>query len=167
MGRKISLSEGFCAYDFLSYYKKHISSKYIIRCLACHYIQSGLSYVEVSSLLKFNKNSIVEWIKKFDDGGMELLLSIRPGRGRKARLGKEIKQKFCESVILLQESRSGGRITAADIVEMAKNEYNISYSRSGIYKLLERCGLSWISARSIHPNADIEAQESFKKTFHL
>lgn len=165
MGRKIILSEEFCAYDFLSYYKKHRSSKYIIRCLACHYIQNGLSYVEVSSLLKFNKNSIVDWVKKFDQGGLELLLSIRPGRGRKARLSKEIKQEFCESVISLQESRPGGRITGADIVEMAKSEYNIAYSRSGMYKILKNCGLSWISARSIHPNADVEAQESFKKTF--
>ena len=26
-------------------------------------------------------------------------------------------------------------------------------------------GLSWVSARSVHPKADLDAQESFKKNF--
>ena len=38
------------------------------------------------------------------------------------------------------------------------------YSVNGIYELLARIGMSWISARSKHPQADINAQEAFKKT---
>ncbi len=163
MSRSIKLSIPFKKFDFLKYYKKHLSNKYIYRCLACHYLQSGKSYKEVSSLLCFNKNSLIDWIKKFEEGGIDSLLSIRPGRGRKTALDNSQKKSFCSSVISLQEARSGGRITGDDIVTMISNNYKINYSRSGVYKVLSRMGMSWVSARSKHPKTDLYAQEDFKK----
>ena len=164
MSRNIKLSSSFKDFDFLSYYTVNRSDKYIVRCLACHYIQSGYGYEEVSSMLFFNRHSIIDWVKKFEEGGIELLMSIRQGRGRKAKLPTSEKESFSLSVVSLQESRSGGRITGDDIVKMAKDEYNVTYSRPGIYKLLSRMGLSWVSARSKHPKSDIDAQNAFKKT---
>ena len=47
---------------------------------------------------------------------------------------------------------------------MIEEKYNESYSVSGVYKLLKRMDMSWVSARSIHTKSDHEAQEAFKKT---
>ncbi|MFD1245950.1 winged helix-turn-helix domain-containing protein, partial [Paralysiella testudinis] len=34
---------------------------------------------------------------------------------------------------------------------MAKEDFNASYTPKGIYGLLSRIGISWVSARSRHP----------------
>ena len=164
MSRQIKLSKAYKDFDFMGYYKLNRSKKYIYRCLACHYLQSGKGYREVSSLVLFHKNSLIEWIGKFEEGGISALLSIRAGRGRKSRLSRDEEESFSREVVSLQDSKSGGRITGDDIMKMVKDKYKITYSISGIYKLLSRMNMSWVSARSKHPKSDIEAQEAFKKT---
>ena len=54
-----------------------------------------------------------------------------------------------------------------DIVDMIKEKYKESYSVSGVYKLLKRMGMSWVSARSIHTKSNLEVQEAFKKTSQI
>ena len=75
------------------------------------------------------------------------------------------KEEFNEFVMQLQKERDGGRIIGEDIVSMIKNKYNESYSVSGVYKLLKRMNMSWVSGRSVHTKSDPEVQEAFKKTF--
>ncbi|WP_041350350.1 helix-turn-helix domain-containing protein [Nitrosococcus watsonii] len=41
--------------------------------------------------------------------------------------------------------------------------FGVSYSLSGLYEVLRRAGLSWVSARSRHPQRDGQVQEAFKK----
>lgn len=48
---------------------------------------------------------------------------------------------------------------------LLKENFCVDHALPSVYHVLERCGLSWISARSKHPNSDPEAQEDFKKNF--
>ena len=159
------MNQSFLKFPFLEYYKKHRSNKYISRCLACHYIQEKMGYVKVAKIMKYSKQTIIEWVKTFNEGGIDLLLVIRSGRGRKPRIGNkdEDKELFSQAVMSLQKERSGGRIIGQEIVDMIKEKYNKSYTLSGVYKVLKRMGLSWVSSRSIHPKANLKQQESFKK----
>ena len=163
MSRKTKLSSRFIDYDFLGYYKQHRSKKNIYRCLGCHYIKEGKSFDEVAKILQFNRNSIMEWVSRFEEGGISLLLSIRQGRGIKGKLPSTAMEDFANKVVRLQADRNGGRVIGDDVVQMVKDEYGVSYSRSGIYKVLSRFGLSWVSARSIHPKANTQDQDGFKK----
>jgi transposase len=160
-----TLTEDFKLFPFLKYYKKNRSIKYIVRCLACHYIQKGESYKKISKIIKYSSQTIGEWVKMYNEGGIDKMLSIREGRGRKARIKQDKKEEFNQFVVQLQKDRDGGRIIGEDIVSMIKEKYNESYSVSGVYKLLKRMDMSWVSARSIHTKSDHEAQEAFKKTF--
>jgi transposase len=45
-----------------------------------------------------------------------------------------------------------------------KTKYGIDPSLATVYNTLKRADLVWITGRSIHPKADLEAQEAFKKT---
>lgn len=164
MSKAIKLTREFEEFEFLKYYKEHRFNRYIYRCLACHYIQNGDNYDEVATMMHYSRKSIMLWVKKFKDGGIESLLSTAVGRGRKPMLSTDLSEEFSKSVIALQENKNGGRIIGEDIVDLVQKKYSVEYSLSGIYKLLSRMGLSWVSARSIHPKADIEVQESFKKT---
>ena len=164
MSRSVKVSEKFKEFEFLNYYKIHRSKPYVYRCLACYYIQIGRTYDEVAELLHYSRNSIMKWVEKFEQEGIKALLETKTGRGRVARISSELSAEFSEAVISLQENRDGGRVIGKDIVAMAEEKYAAKYSVSGMYKLLSRMGLSWVSGRSIHPKADLEAQESFKKT---
>ena len=106
----------------------------------------------------------MEWVSKFQEKGINALLVTKAGRGRVSILPKDMSIEFNKAVVSLQENRNGGRIIGKDVVNFVEEQYGVKYSVSGIYKVLSRMGLSWVSARSIHPKADLEAQETFKKT---
>ena len=114
-------------------FKKNRSKKYIVRCLACHYIQEGKSYKEISRIIKYSKQTIGEWVKMYNEGGVDKMLSIRGGSGRKARIKNDKKEEFNGFVMELQKDRDGGRIIGEDIVSMINDKYNESYSVSGVY----------------------------------
>jgi transposase len=159
------LTKEFKLFPFLKYFKKNRSLKYIVRCLACYHIQQGMSYEEVSKVVKYSRQTIGEWVKMYNEGGIDKMLSIRKGRGRKARIKNDKKAEFSEYVVQLQQAREGGRIIGEDIANMILEKYNESYSVSGVYKLLKRMNMSWVSARSVHTKSDPQVQEAFKKTF--
>ena len=124
-----------------------------------------MSYEEVSKVVKYSRQTIGEWVKMYNEGGIDKMLSIRKGRGRKARIKNDKKAEFSEYVVQLQQAREGGRIIGEDIANMILEKYNESYSVSGVYKLLKRMNMSWVSARSVHTKSDPQVQEAFKKTF--
>ena len=69
--------------------------------------------------------------------------------------------------LLILYQYSMGKATndiAKDIQQLAEEHYNAHYTVNGIYELLKRIDMSWISARSQHPKADPQAQDAFKKT---
>lgn len=158
------LSDSFLGFDFKLHYKKASTPRGKIRLLGCHHIQGGKGYDEVASILLVNRKTIMFWVENFESGGLDGLLSDASGRGKKAKIIDSQQEEFCNHIIELQEKRNGGRIKGEDICSMIEEKFNVSYSLSGTYKCLKRLGMSWVSARSIHPKTDLEAQKSFKKT---
>lgn len=71
---------------------------------------------------------------------------------------------FKQAIIELQDRRTGGRINAEDITEMAREKFGAVYKERSIYSVLSRIDMVWVSARSVHPNRDIVQQNIFKKT---
>jgi len=149
--------------DFELLYKKMGQQKYGIRLLALWKIQSGEPETTVCKFLHKTHATIRKWRRTYEEEGLEALLRIRSGRGRKSRLW-EIEQ-LKKDIEALQEKRNGGRIRCQDIVGMVAQKYGVHYSRSGMYHVLNRLNFSWITARSKHPKQDPEAQEVFKKNF--
>ena len=60
--------------------------------------------------------------------------------------------------------RGGGRIRGEEIRQLLHEQFHVDYSLNGVYHLLERLGMSWISARALSPQADLPAQAAFKKS---
>ncbi len=63
----------------------------------------------------------------------------------------------------IQDKREGGSIGAKGIQELLADEFDCSLS--GVYALLDRLNIVWISGRSLHPKSSQEAMEQFKKHF--
>ena len=62
------------------------------------------------------------------------------------------------------DKRRGGRLTGQDIQQILAKEFNAVYTLTGVYRLLKRLKIVWITSRSIHPKQDPLVQEDFKKT---
>lgn len=148
--------------NFEALYRQRGGQKRGIRLLALWKIQSGMSQTEVSNLLHKTQQTIRFWRDLYEEGGVDALLSIRSGRGRKAKISDVI--MFSQSLEELTAQRDGGRIRCQDIVEMMKSKHQINYSIPGMYHVLRRFRYSWITARSKHPSQNLIEQEAFKKT---
>lgn len=148
--------------DFGVLYKERGQQKFGIRLLAMWKLQTGESMTTVCRLLGKTQKTIREWRRIYEREGLESLLKIHSGRGRKERLQEKL--SFENTIKSLQDQRQGGRIQCQDIVEMVAEKYGIHYSRSGMYHVLHRLGFSWITSRSKHPQQDPAVLEAFKKT---
>lgn len=134
-----------------------------MKLLALKKLQSGAYYYQIEKTFQIYKGSVKNWMKRFLEKGIEGLKD-RPGRGRKSILPKELYENFKQAVIDLQATRPGGRINVADITEMAKTKFGVSYKVKGMYDLLHRLGMVWISSRSVHPSSNKKLQNALKKT---
>jgi transposase len=72
--------------DFGTLYKERGQQKFGIRLLAMWKLQSGENMTTVCSLLGKTQKTIREWRRIYEREGLERLLKIHSGRGRKERL---------------------------------------------------------------------------------
>ena len=151
--------------NFEKLYKQRGQHKRGIRLLALWKLQDGMSETKLCALIGKTHKTIRLWRRLYEEGGIESLLAIKEGRGRKARIDQ--KSIIEEVVKLLSQQRNGGRLRAQDLVDYFATEKHIMYSLSGMYHVLHRLGYSWITSRSKHPKQDPEAIEAFKKTLNF
>ena len=101
---------------------------------------------------------------RYDESGYEGLYD-KPKPGQPKFLSDEQEDQLIQDILTMQDERNGGRIIAEEIRQHIITKYAVEYQSRGVYDLLYRLGLSWVSSRSKHPKADKKKQESFKKTF--
>ena len=156
------LPECFNKYDFEKLYKNERNPNTKERLLALQHLKEGKSKIEVGRILKRARRTIGEWSKRFIDGGIEGLIN-QPRSGRNPNLPKENQKAFLKELDKLQSEKGGGRIVGEDIKQMLQERFNADYHVNSVYRLLDRLDIVWITGRSIHPKADKEKQEEFKK----
>lgn len=134
------------------------------RLLGINNLIEGKNRIEAARGVGRNPEWLRMWVLRYDEGGYENLAD-KPRPGQKRFLTKKQENKLVELILKAQDNRNGGRITGPEINEIIKKEFNVEYKKSGLYDLLERIGLSWVSSRSKHPKSDPKKQKSFKQTF--
>jgi transposase len=161
-GRKAEGIKGLEQYDFDKLSKTQGNPRERKRYLAFAHIREGKSFTEAAAAIRIRLRTLMNWVKRFRIQGIEGLMD-QPGRGSKPYLSKEDREAFKQSVLELQQKRSGGRVRGSDVLALMKEKYNVEPTLSTVYNTLKRSDLVWITGRSIHPKADVEAQENFKK----
>lgn len=156
--------EGMEGIDFFQLAKVEAHPRVRIRLIAMGHLQAGKSQQEIAEFLGVNRSAVREWRARLERGGLN---GLQEGRrsGSPPRLRREDEERFRCGLERAQQERGGGRMTGKEIAKLLKKEYGAVYSQNGVYSLLKRLGMVWISARSKHPKSDVEAQEAFKKTF--
>lgn len=151
-------------FDFKSEYKHERDPTIKIKFLALHHLQSGKLLKDVAEMVLYDEKAIRRWTRSFVDFDYEGLIE-KDGRGLKPRLPNDQEESFKDALDELHEKRNGGRVTVADIQVLLAEKFDCNYSRSGVYTLLDRLNIVWISGRSKHPKHSQEAIENFKETF--
>lgn len=162
-GRKAAEINGIEDYDFDKLSKTEGNSRERLRYLAFAHIQEGKSFTDTAQMVRVKLRTLMNWISNFKKNGIEGLKD-KPGRGAKPHLNDKDREAFKSAVLELQANRKGGRIRGKDILELMRSKFGIEASKSSVYDTLKRVDLVWITGRSIHPEANLEEQEAFKKT---
>ena len=161
--RQPILPEGFETHDFIGAYKTEPNPRKKMRLLGLSHLQEGKTFIEIGELLRVGRQTVSAWLTRFIDGGFENLKDADRS-GPKPHLAPEQELCFQQAVVELQEKREGGSVSGEDIRELLLTQFNAEYTLSGVYDLLKRLDMSWITCRSKHPKTDEKQQDDFKKT---
>ena len=164
MNRLKKFIEQIQGVDFLSTYKVERDPRIKIKLQALYHLQNGKTVSEVAAITLYNRKSVRHWLHMFVLYDYEGLIE-KEGRGRRPRLNRIYEEAFIDEIDQLQEEKGGGRVTAEDIQRVLAEEFNCNNSISGVYTLLNRLNIAWVSGRSKHPKYSEEAIEAFKSLF--
>ena len=150
-------------YDFEALSRKEPHPRTRIRLLGMAHVQAGQSFSEIARILKISREIVRHWVQRFTDEGLAGL-SEKPGRGAKPKLSSQDEPAFEQAILKLQAQQGGGRVRGEDIRDLLSKRFDAHYTLNGVYELLKRLDLVWITGRSIHPKTAPEIQAAFKKT---
>jgi transposase len=135
-----------------------------IKLQALHHLQSGRDLKNVAEIVLYDERTVKIWLASFVDFDYEGLIE-REGRGRIPRLPANQETNFKSELNAVYEAKKGGRVIAQEIQNLLANKFDCIYSLPGVYALLDRLNLVWISGRSKHPKHSQEAIDLFKENF--
>lgn len=164
MEKTLDLVKKIQDFDFKLEFKRERDPLIKIKLQALHHLQSGKLLKDVADIVLYDECAVRRWIRAFVDFDYEGLIE-KEGRGQKPRLGPCDEERFKESIDKLHDEKNGGRVTVDDIQCLLADKFDCNYTRSGVYTLLDRLNIVWISGRSKHPKHSQDVIDNFKETF--
>jgi transposase len=134
------------------------------RLLALANALDGLPREEAARLAGMTGQTLGDWVHRYNEEGVEGLRD-RPRPGRPCALD-EGQQAALKAIILKgPKLERDGCVAwrARDLCALVERRFGVRYGESGMVRLLKGLDLSWQKTRPIHPEADLKAQERFKK----
>lgn len=122
----------------------------------------GHTAPQIARALDASRRSVQEWVRRYNQRGLEGLVDRRGGNRR--HLTPEQEQEIIAYVDRLAADPREGVRRGQDLRRWIEKQFQVLYSLNGIYELLHRLGYSCLMPRPRHAKADPAAQEAFKKT---
>jgi transposase len=104
------------------------------------------------------------WVHRYNEEGVEGLRD-RPRPGRPCALDEGQQAALKALVLKGPKLERDGCVAwrARDLCDVVERRFGVRYREAGMLRLLKGLDLSWQKARPVHPEADLVAQERFKK----
>jgi transposase len=119
---------------------------------------------QIALVVGRSRQFVDEWVRRYRSGGLD---ALRPRKqtGRPSRLTMQEKQQLKEALDAGPQEGVDPRAVffGQDVRELIRRRFNKLYSPSGVYKLLETLGYSWLCPRPHHPKGNPAEQDAFKK----
>lgn len=145
--------------------RKEKSGRVASRMLAIANALSGMSREMSARLAGMERQTLRDWVHRFNDEGVEGLRD-RPRAGRRRELDAAGRQALCERVERGPDPETDGlaRWRCVDLKKWLEKERGVSYHENSVSRILREMGFSHVSTRPAHPQGDPAAREEFKKT---
>jgi len=134
------------------------------RLMAMKFILHGQSIPQTALRMDIAERPLRKWLHRFNKKGPDGLCDApRSGQPPKINAGQieKFKQRVRQGIT---EKDKVCSLRGKDLQQILKKEFNAKYSLGGTYFLLHRLGFSCLCPRPQHPQADMDAQDVFKKT---
>ena len=135
------------------------------RILAIAMILDGASREEAARAGGMTRQTLRDWVHRYNEAGLDGL-SDRARSGRPASLSWVEQGKFASWVEQGADLARDGvvRFRRADLRDRIAAEFGVTLHERSVGKLLRRLDFRRLSVRPQHPQTDLAAQETFKKT---
>jgi transposase len=135
------------------------------RLLAIALTLEGCSRSEAAELSGMDRQTLRDWVHRYNDEGIEGLKSRRaPGRVPVLTDAQKAELKALVIKGPDPEMHKVVRWRCVDLREEVARRFAVEVHESTIGKWLHQLGLTRLQPRPFHPKQDAEAQEAFKKT---
>jgi len=135
------------------------------RILALAMVLEGRSRTEAAELNGMDRQSLRDWVHRYNAGGIRGLKSRRPP-GRAPALTALQRAELLDLVIKGPDPEIHGvmRWRCVDLQVEVERRFFVKVHESTIARWLHELGLTRLQPRPYHPKKDAEAEATFKKT---
>jgi transposase len=135
------------------------------RLLAIALVLEGCSRTEAAALSGMDRQTLRDWVHRYNDGGIDGLKS-RSAPGRAAALNAQQLAEL-KALVIQGPDRLTHKVVrwrCVDLRAEVARRFSVEVHASTIGKWLHQLGLTRLQPRPFHPKKDAAAQETFKKT---
>ncbi|WP_083566419.1 winged helix-turn-helix domain-containing protein [Domibacillus mangrovi] len=120
---------------------------------------------EVAEICNLHRQSVSEYVRRFNEGGLERLLKRKCSNGRPCSLTKKQREELKETVLHRspEDCELGTAVSWSVplIREHITRTYGVQLSRTGVLRMLWRLSLSYTRPTYVLKKADPKKQEAF------
>jgi transposase len=121
-------------------------------------LHTGRTVRQTAAILGVHERSVQQWLAWYRQGGLDEVAAHRKaGKGSRARLTAE------QQAAVVAEAATGRFRTAAEVMLWVSETFGATYTLSGMHQLLRRLCCKPKVPRPLAENADLAAQEAWKK----
>jgi transposase len=134
--------------------------------LAIAQVLDGVSREDAARTCGMDRQTLRDWVHRFNDKGLAGLSNDNTKGGRPPRLTPEQKAELAAIVRKGPDMAVDGvvRWRRIDLQGVIRNRFQVELAERTIGTILRDLGFRHLSPRPFHPKKDEEAQEAFKKT---
>ncbi len=134
------------------------------RLIAIANALDGMDRATAARLAGMDRQTLRDWVHRYNAEGIAGLCD-RPKRGRLPKLS-EGQMASLKAIVLAGPDPAAdqvGRWRVVDLCRYVEERWEVSYSETGMLRLLWSLDLSHRKTRPRHPQSDAKAQQAFKK----
>lgn len=134
------------------------------RILGIAMVLDGHSRLLAAKAGGMDRQTLRDWVHRYNADGLEGLFD-RPRCGRKPRLTAQQMAEFEGWVQAGPDPKEDGvvRWRCVDLRDRIETRFHVTLHSRSVGKLLKKLDFRSISGRPLHPQSDLEAQETYKK----
>ena len=125
----------------------------------------GKTIKEIASHMECSDRTVQSWVARYRENGIDSLWD-KQRSGAPKKLLEEFEDKFVERVFNGPTPEDKVSIfNGIKLREILEIEFGAKYSLDGVYALLKRLKLTWVTSRPIHEKNDPKKMEEWKIMF--